>query len=289
MNNTEHFEVDRFMRWILLAAPWIFIAFASLGLALPFLPDDGKPRNETFELGFSIFLALFFGVLAWLSWRVVRQLPFAAVSLDSQGIWKTATNRSTSLVRWSDVVRLRERQYLQRLELLGRSGELLLKLEYQLHDFPRLRRIVLERSSLEPVRTLLGDTFAKSLLYHLFNAAALAGFAALGWFVWPINPLLGAAVMLAVVGLGSWEYLTTAHKIELLPTEMLISWPLKKLTLSRADVVALEVSDLIANQARHPQVVLAHKKSKKPIVLRGLGTSAVELKLALEAWQRNAA
>lgn len=85
-----------------------------------------------------------------------------------------------------------------------------------------------------------------------------------------------------------WEYLTTANKVELLPNELLISWPLKQLALSRTEVVALDVSDVIANHARHPQVLLTHKGSKKPVALRDLGSSAVELKLALESWQRNA-
>lgn len=289
MNNTEHFQVEGFMRWAILASPWICLALVVLGLSFPYLPNDGKPRNEAFELGFSIFLSVFFGVLAVLSWRMVRELPHAAVSVNSHGIWRSADDPGSSLVRWSEVSKLRERPYLQRLELLDRSGKRLLKLEYQLHSFERLRSVVLERSSLAPVRTELGQTFAKGVSYHAFNAAALVGFVALGLYVWPINALLAAAALLSVVGLGAWEYLTTAHKVELLPTELLITWPLKKLALSRTEIVALEVSDVFVNHARHPQVLLTHKCSTKPVALRGLGASAVELKLALEAWLRNAA
>lgn len=289
MNSTEHFQVEGFMRWVILASPWIFAALVVLGLSLPLLPDEGRPRNEDFQLGFSIFMATFFGVLAVLSWRMVRELPYAAVSVDSHGIWRSVEDPSTSLVRWIDISRIRERPYLQRIELLDRSGRRLLKLEYQLQGFERLRNIVLERSSLAPIRAELGHTFAKGFSYHAFNVAALVGFVALGLYVWRTNALLATAVLLVVVGLGAREYLTTAHKVQLLPNEVLITWPLKKLALSRMDVVALDVSDVIVNHARHPQVLLVHKRSEKPVALQGLGASAVELKLALESWHRNAA
>ena len=112
MNHTEHFQVEGFMRWVILASPWIFAALVVLGLSLPLLPDEGRPRNEDFQLGFSIFMATFFSVLAVLSWRMVRELPYAAVSVDSHGIWRSVEDPSTSLVRWKDISRIRERHCL---------------------------------------------------------------------------------------------------------------------------------------------------------------------------------
>lgn len=277
------------MRWLFMAAPWIFIAFALLGLSLPFLPDDGKPRNSKFEMYLSFMVVIFFGALAWISRRVVRELPNAPVSVDRYGIWRTAHPRETSLIHWSAITQVRERPYLQRLELFNGSGELLLKLEYQLRDFPRLRSLVLERSALAPVRSPLGKAFAKSYAYHIFNAAALVGFVALSIYLWPTNPVLSGVLLLSVVGFGSWEYFTTACKVELLATGMVVSWPVRRLTLFRADITSVEMSDLVVNSALHPQVLVSHTKSKRPVVLRGLGTSAVDLKRAVQAWRENGA
>jgi hypothetical protein len=257
MTETEHFDLERFMRWLFMAAPWIFIAFALLGLSLPFLPDDGKPRNATFEMYFSLVMVIFFGALAWVSLRVVRELPNAPVSVDGHGIWRTVHLRETSLIHWSAITRVRERPYLQRLELFNGSGDLLLKLEYQLRDFPRLRTLVLERSALAPVRSPLGQAFAKGHAYHIFNATALVGFVALSIYLWPTNPVLGSVLRLSVVGFGTWEYFTTACKVELLSAGMVVSWPLRRLTLSRADITSIEMSDLVVNSALHPQVLVS--------------------------------
>ena len=272
MRKTEHFELDRFMKWLFLTAPWIFGAFALLGVALPFLPDDGRPTNEPFVRGLAATCVLLFGCAAWFSWRVVRQLPEAAVSLDDEGIWKTVQQRETALVHWVDIAQLHERHLLQRLELLDNSGRLLMRLEYQLDDFPRLRSVVLARSALAPLNVQLGHTYAKGAGHHLFSIAALLGFTALGVYVWQIQPLLAAAVVLGVVGMGSREYLTTIYKVALEPHHLVLHWPGRQITLRREEIQSIEVSDLLVNYARHPQVMLQTTRSHRALSLRNLGT-----------------
>lgn len=148
MQPTEHFDFAPMTRWQFLVCPWCFAFFVVFGLAVPLLPGERQPADVALERRLAITSVLLFGTLTWVSWRIVKQLPDAAVSIDSQGIWKSAYPRELTFVAWNDVVRLRQRAYFRRLELLSGSGTVLLKLEYQLHDFERLCQIVVERSAL---------------------------------------------------------------------------------------------------------------------------------------------
>jgi hypothetical protein len=148
MSNIERFDLGRSIRFMIYFSFWVCIFFVVLSLSLPFTAQDGRPHNPVFIAGLSLFGTVFFGIWALYAWKYIRELPYTSVSLDEQGIWKTTNERSTSIVAWSKIASLRERPYLQRLDLLDKSGHLLLKAEYQLHNFERLRTLVIERSAL---------------------------------------------------------------------------------------------------------------------------------------------
>jgi len=288
MEPTDHFELDGFMKWLFLAAPWIFGAFALLGAGIPFLSDDGQSRNEAFLRGVSAVLTLFFGAAAWYSWRITNKLPHAAVSLDAEGIWPTVESRTTALVRWQQVAHLRERPMLQRLELLDASKGLLLRLEYQLADFPRLRNIVLSRASLDKPKLEANRTFSKTPAHHVFNVGALVGFSALALYMLQVQPLLGALLGVSVVGFGGWEYANTVHKVRVQGNELTLYWPGRAQRLRREEVQAFQIEDLLVNFARHPQVVVQCVAPTRSFKLRNLGVPAVELERTLLAWRNGA-
>jgi hypothetical protein len=287
MDNIERFDLDRGVRLMIHFSFWVLIFFVLLSLSLPFTARDGKPHNPVFIAWLSFFGTAFFGMLALCSWRYIRELPYTSVSLDEYGIWKTANKRATTLVPWTAIANLRERPYLQRLDLLDKSGQLLLKVEYQLRNFERLRTLLIERSALASVRTSAGQIFSKTIFHHVFTLVITVCFTALCIYLWPIKPVLSGITFLVVISAISWEYLTTVFKIELLTDELKIYTPLQKLVLNRSDIVSLDFSDLLQSQTRYPQVLVTHKKSKKSIVLRGLSTSTFELKRTLEAWHKN--
>ncbi len=287
MSNIERFDLGRSIRFMIYFSFWACIFFVVLSLSLPFTAQDGRPHNPVFIAGLSLFGTVFFGIWALYAWKYIRELPYTSVSLDEHGIWKTTNERSASIVPWSKIASLRERPYLQRLDLMDKSGHLLLKVEYQLHNFERLRTLVIERSALASVRTSSGQIFSKTIFHHAFTLVVAGCFTALCIYLWPIKPLLSGFTFLIVISAISWEYLKTVFKIELLTDELKIYTPLQKLVLNRSDIVSLDFSDLLKNQTRYPQVLVTHKKSKKPIVLRGLSASTFELKRTLEAWHKN--
>jgi hypothetical protein len=59
MSGTKTYAIDKGFAALMRASPWIFVAFVALGVALPFLPDDGRPGNPTVVLGLSAFSVLF--------------------------------------------------------------------------------------------------------------------------------------------------------------------------------------------------------------------------------------
>ena len=289
MRPTEHFEVDPVMKWMFFAAPVVFIGFALLGVALLVLPGDGRPRNEAFERGLGAVLALAFGGAAWYSWRLVRQVKAAPVSLDAEGIWQQSQHRESGIVRWQDIARVRERTYLQRLELLGRSGALLLKVEYQLAEFERLCAIVLSRAALVQSSAIQAKTFSKGASHHVLSVAVILCFTAIGIYALFEKPLLGVLFMLSVVGMCSWEYLTAVHKLELRANDLVAHRPGRHALLRREEIQSIEISDAYANFARLPQVVVHTYGQSGTLKLRNLGVQATELQQALLRWKSGTA
>ena len=286
MSAAETFGLDKSSRWLFLAAPWIMVAFAALSASVPFLPDDGKPRNEPFILGLAIVCFLGFGLGAWYSWKIVRRLPEAAISLDEEGLWPSIHSRGTALVRWSTIARLRERPFLQRIEALDTTGNVLARLEYQLQNFERLRSIVLQRAQLQRVEVPMSGAFQKSWWHHVFSIGSMISFALLGWYVGSTQPVLGYLGMAGVVGMIAWEYWVTPYALQIRRDALEVCLPGRRRNLPRQHIARVEIMDETVNHAKHPAVAVQLVGESKPIKLKSLGAPAIELHQALQAWLR---
>jgi hypothetical protein len=286
MSHPERFELEKTSRRLILAAPWLAATFVVFFAAMPFLPDDGKPKNEALIAGLSVFGMVMFGVGALYSWKIVRHLPEAAISTDQEGLWPSIKDRNLALVPWSKIVRLRERPVLQRIEALDLSGQVVAKLEYQLQDFERLRALALQRANLQIHEIPASGIFQKSRWHHMFSVGAMVGFALLGWYVGQTQPLVGYAGMAFVVGMIGWEYWTTPFRLRVTRDALEIQSPGRRQRVPRQHVAAVEIQDELVNHAKHPAVILRLVGSSKPIKLKALGVQAVELHQALQAWRR---
>jgi hypothetical protein len=253
---------------------------------MPFLPDDGKPKNEAFIAGLSIFGTVMFGTGAWYSWKIVRHLPAAAISIDQEGLWPSINDRGQALVPWSKISRLRERPFLQRIEALDTSGQVVARIEYQLQDFERLRALVLQRAHLRAHEITASGFLQKSRWHHVFSLSAIVCFALLGWYVGPTQPLVGYVGMALVVGTIGWEYWTTPFRLRVTRDALEIYSPSGRRRVPKQDVATVEIQDQLVNRAKHPAVILRLVGVSKPIKLRALGVQAIELHQALQAWRR---
>ena len=283
----ERFELEPFVRWVLLLGPWFFGGMALLSAALPFMPDDGRPSNPIGTWVLGVAGAAGFGFAAMYALRVVLRLPACAIEVDTDGLWPAFKPKIAGLVLWSDIASVRERHLSQCLELLDNDGARLMRLEYQLRGFERLRGLVRERAALQPAVMRLRHALEKSFWYHLFSIAGILLFVALGLYVAQERALLGYASSIGLGSILAWEYARTPYKVSLLSSSLTISWPGRSLTLTRSEIRAIELSDEFAEQSRLPRVTLSLHEPRRPVHLQRLGASAFDLHQVLSAWKKN--
>ena len=286
MSLPQRFEVERSARLLFTASSCFFAALALSCAILPLFPYDGKDRNEVAVVALAIFGCSVSGLAFWYAFRVVRKLPEAAITIDEDGLWPTFKDKDSALVKWSDIVRLRERDILQRLDVLDASGKVVANLEYQLRDFQRLRRITLERASLTSSVVSGAGVHQKPLFYHLLNLGIMMGFALLGRYVGPASPLLGYGGVPLVVALIAWEYWNTPFRIRIAHDALEVDWPARRKTVPWECIAGVDVEDVFIKGSRIPHVNVRLLDGSNSIHLQGLGLQAVELHQILQAWRR---
>lgn len=212
-----------------------------------------------------------------------------SVAADEDGLWLAHLSKDTGLVRWQDIATIRGRPYLQRLDLLGDGGNVLLTLDYLLTPFSQLLSLVMEKASGQVEIPSLPITAAKSPIYHLLYALSFVGFGALGWRIycqhggnWFVYVLLTGFVYVLVV-----LYLTTISRVTIDRKFLLIAYPLVQRTYPWTDIDSVQLSDVrAANEGRYIQLNVTAKGCEEPFQLDGLGMDTFALhRLIMAAWK----
>lgn len=282
-NSPYFFEVQPRFTVLMRITVWISSTFAVLFVALPLLAtlDDGSLNPGA--LAVAAIGGPFFGMLAWYSRRVRKGLLSAGVAVDADGLWPIGLAKSQGLVRWGSIYTIRERPVLQRLDLLGAGGNLLIKVEYQLTGFDTLRSWIVDHARPPGNLLKLPAVHAKPAWHHAFNVASMVGFALLGWYVGGNgNTMIGYGGMTFVVLLIAHEYLTTIWKLELSPDHLTAHTPWARRRLDYADIAAVRLADTFASGNRHPAVLVIPKHGK-PVTLQKLGVASADLYRTLSA------
>jgi hypothetical protein len=292
LSQTQTFVVDKQFALFTKASVWIFAAFVALSISLPFLPsssvdtDCNQPSNPIALYVLSVIGAAFFGGLSWYARHVTKQFEFQSVAIDHDGLWYAHLTKDRGLVSWRDIAKIRERKFLQRLDLLDGQGTTLFKIEYQLSQYDKLRSIVEENTATQVELPALPSTFAKPILYHWIQVAGLVCFSLLGWYVGQFKPLLGYLGMAGLVLAIGYEYLTTISKITIAEDHLEISYPTLSRRISYPEITSIQLGDLINQGVRHPEVGLFIGGAKKPLRLRDLGIDAIALhQIIQELWK----
>ncbi len=277
----QEFNLDKKFKIVMKVCFVVFAAFLVLGVALPFLPDDGKGSAEkTFIL--STMCIVVFGFCTILAWLTLRKLPYVDIIIDDDGLWYKHKQKKHDLVPWKKIDKLKERAYRQCLDVLDSSGRKLIRVEYQLNNFDTLRSILNEKaidSNQNPQRT----HFSKSALYHLFYAGILTGFSWMGLYVGRnVNPMfgyVGTGILFVII---LHEYLVTAFCLDMTGNGLTIIYPIKKRFILYSDISSVEMVDTFHKGSRHPEVWLKTKNTKKPYKFNQLGVDANILYVALK-------
>jgi hypothetical protein len=269
----QEFRLDKKYIILMKGCLVIFVAFLLLGFALPFFPDEEK-GNPNGTLIVTFICTVVFGFFSVLTWQTIKKLPFTDVAADDDGIWYIHIGKENGLVSWERISRVKERTYLQCLDLLDFNEERLLRVEYQLNGFEIIRHRINEKTSV--TNPLLNQShFSKGPLYHLFYLACVFGFSALGYYVGSDgNPVLGYGAMCVMVAFIIYEYIVTATGVNVGNGYFEFSYPFTKRNVPFSDVEDILIADEFNKGSRIPEVWIVSKKAKKPFKLKQLGADS---------------
>lgn len=269
----QEFKLDKKFIALMKGCLVVFVVFLALGLALPFLPDEEK-GNPNGTIITAIMCTVVFGFFTIFTWLTLKKLPYADIVTDENGIWYKHLGKEQGLIPWGEISKVKERAYLQCLDLLSVQGNRLLRVEYQLIDFEVLRHILNENISIESPE-FNRSSFSKGVLYHLFYLVGVLGFSALGWYVGANeNPILGYGAMSALVVFIVYEYVVTATEIKVSNDAFEIAYPVGKRIIKFSDVTDIQITDEFHQGNRIPEVWIISNKSKKPFKLKQLGVDS---------------
>jgi len=269
----QEFKLDRKFITLMKGGLVVFVVFLALGLALPFLPDEenGNPNGTIVT---TIMCTVVFGFFTIFTWLTLRKLPYADVVIDDDGIWYKHLGKDQGLVAWENIYKVKERAYLQCLDILGVNGDKLLRVEYQLNGFETLRNTLNEKISKEGSE-FKRSSFSKGPLYHIFYLVSVVGFSALGLYVGTNdNPLLGYGAMSVLVIFIIYEYFVTATGIRLANNSFEITYPVAKRNIPLSGIEDIQITDEFHKGNRIPEVWVISKMAKKPFKLKQLGVDS---------------
>lgn len=269
----QEFKIDKKYITVMKVCLVVFIALLALGFSLPFLPDESE-GNPNGTLMIIIMCTVVFGFFSIFTWRTLKKLPFADVAADDQGVWYIHIGKDKGLIAWEKIHKVKERPYMQRLDLLGTDNQELLRVEYQLLGFEMLRDVLNERAGAQN-KDLDQSSFSKGLFCHLFYLAGVIGFSALGLYLGKNgNPLLGYGAMSVLVVFIMYEYLVTATGVQVTGNSIKVSYPFTKRNIPLNDIEDIVIADEFHKGNRIPEVWIIAKNAKKPFKLKQLGADS---------------
>jgi len=255
---------------LLISLPLIAL-FASL-----LLQSVTEPESTGWQWIGALFGLILFVGLAVAIFRVLKSLPLRTLATDDEGIWYGYQDREKGLVRWEQIVNVRERPVMQRLELLDSDGHVLIRVEYQLIGFEQLRNTI--HRKVDIAATFAGQTcFGCSTGNDWLSIGSLAVWPGLGIYVGlTSSPVIGLAAVVLSIVIG-WEYLTTATSVEVHSNAIEINYPTAKRRLNFAEIQDIRLSDRRYRGNRVQDVLIFSRNSAKPHKLKQLGVDATVL------------
>jgi hypothetical protein len=266
----QEFNLEKKFIWLMRACLIAFLIIMALGLAVPFFPEEDN-TNPGGLIFISLFSTIMFGGFAILTWKALRSLPYADIATDEEGVWYKHLGKEQGLIPWGNISKIKERAYMQRLDLIDSNGALLLKVEYQLLGFEILRSIIFENIDHEGPE-LSRKEFKKGVSYHVIQLSGVLVFAALGIYVGANgSPILGYGAMSLMVAFIIYEYLTTAYGVRVSTDSFEVLYPLGSRLIDYPDVSEMGIIDEFHKGSRLPEVWIVSLKAKKPFKLKNLG------------------
>ena len=249
------------------------------------------PKDVFFGVVFFGLGALFFFGLGFFGLRIVRKAPSYAIAVDDAGIRYVQGRPTMEEVKWTDLIGVRERHSLQRLDVLSRQG-FTLRVEYQLEKFDELRAIILSRVK-AAAGPLLPFAHQKSFLFHVFYALSIWLLIYGAYYYFALGSG-GEQELYLSIGLSVLcvfivrEYWTHVIGVKITHLEVVLKYPFRFVSIDVSHIAAVELKDDFVKQSRIPFVFIK-LLSGKSYSIKSAGVDAIQLVAALEAARGKAA
>jgi len=261
------------------------VAFGLMAVAafvVPFIPDEEPVTGRQVTLLWIIGLAL--GAFAWNYFRILRALPNKTIAVDSEGLWPAHRSREEALLRWEDVQEIKPHIYLQRLDVVNRTGQVL-PLEYQLAEFPQLRAVLVERTAALSTPDVYPVRFKRPPKAYAFTTVFAIPFIVLAWWVHGDSRLLGDVVLPAMALLVVLGGTIGVSTVVLTEDHITIGYLFREIRFTRAEVEAVKINDAVRDKRRGQWVAISVRGRYQPIGLSELGVDPIKLWRAISAWK----
>ena len=259
-------------------------ALVVMGMLLfPAEDDQVDPVDRVvvflFAAGLFVFLVW---ILAISTIDLKRRIRFG-VSVDPDGIWPTHLGKEEGLVPWSCIRSVRERQFLQRLEVFDEDGELLLEIEYQLMGFTALRSFIAHQILENGFELTLPIACSKPWWYHALwlvgiTSIPVAALYVAGMIVYPVIAYVVALICLVLA--VRW-YLASVYKVVFADGQLWVYRPRTTKSIPYSAIKHVELTDTF-HSGRWP-VVAVFVGEKEFVTFERLGVDATTLYIQLYA------
>ncbi|WP_104401632.1 hypothetical protein [Vibrio penaeicida] len=225
-----------------------------------------------------------FLLLAFVLGHLARNLPNKAIELSNDGVWYQHEGEVNGKVLFDRVCCIKERAFLQRLDLLDSEKRKLISIDYKLADFEILRYALCDRIN-SGLTAQDQSEFKKGRLAQFFHLAGVICFLfmplivlwtelELSWFL-----VLG---LLFVTVLIIFEYFNTPTQLVIRKNAFSVRYRLRHTHVGFDEVIGLQMADALEKGSRTPYVLLTCRNLRKPIKLKGLGVDVNRLFSILE-------
>lgn len=208
------------------------------------------------------------------------------VCTDSSGVIYVAKHRKSVKLLWGEIYNIKERNYLQRLELYNVRGHKVMNLEFQLQGFDRLRQRILESAVHVKERMSRLKVFHKTLLAHGTLIFAILLFAGMGWLAgrqgeyW-IQWIFGGLAIWSVVAFAKllWKVRVEHHHLSLV-------YPFWWRKVKYSEIGAIKLENVL-DRGNEIITVFVEMKNGKRLQFAHFREGAIPLYESLKAaWER---
>jgi hypothetical protein len=253
-----------------------FLAFA-LGFAL--LLYLAPPEEVAGRVLVTASAALFALCAAW-GMRFAVTCGSLAVSVGRDGIRVGVGD----WIEWAAVARVRERAWLQRVDLIGHDGQRLASIDYQVEDVDEILNLVrgrMQRSGTTP-RQRFGRRFPA--VYLASSVIVCGAFVALGVWLWRSEGVWVGLLVPPVLLWGLYaEFRDQLRELELHETKLVLRTVLRERVVMRQDI---DRTQLLLKPVRsgHLLSVLLVLRDGSSVWVHPVGEDAEDVYAAVENW-----